>query len=141
MSQNKTRETDASVEEFIEGVENETRRHDAYVLLELMKKVTGTEPKMWGPSIIGFGKSHYRYESGREGDEPRVGFSPRKSNLSIYALSREDHHEDLLARLGKHKVGAACLYVNKLADIDLDVMEELIARSWRASFESDGLSD
>ena len=140
MSENKLRETDASVQEFIDGVENKTRRNDAYVLLDLMKKVTGTEPKMWGTSIIGFGKSHYRYESGREGDEPRVGFSPRKANLAIYVLSRDQNNDDLLARLGKHKSGVACLYVNKLADIDLKVLEELIARSWKASFEASGAS-
>lgn len=137
MSENQTRETDASVQEFINGVENPTRRNDAFRLVELMRRVTGTEPKMWGPSIIGFGKSHYRYESGREGDEPRVAFSPRKANLAIYVLSRDDRSsDDLLARLGKHKTGVVCLYVNKLADVDLDVLEALVARSWKASFEN-----
>lgn len=137
MSDIQTRETDASVHEFIAGIENKTRRNDALVLLDLMQKVTGVEPKMWGPAIVGFGKSHYRYESGREGEEPRIGFSPRKANLAIYVLSREHRFEDLLAKLGKHKTGVTCLYVNKLADVDLAVLEELIARSWKASFEKD----
>lgn len=142
MSENQTRETDASVQEFIDGVENKTRRSDAYVLLDLMSNVTRTKPKMWGPSIIGFGNSHYRYASGREGDEPRVGFSPRKANLAIYVLSREDRGlDDLLACLGKHKTGVACLYINKLADVDLDILEALIARSWKASFELHGASE
>ena len=130
MAENKTRETEASVEEFLSAVENRRRREDGYALLNLMKEVTGLEPKMWGPSIIGFGKRHYRYESGREGDMPMTGFSPRKRNLSLYIMDGFDEYEPLLQKLGKHRVGVSCLYVNKLADVDMETLRELIARSF-----------
>jgi hypothetical protein len=133
MTQNKTQATGANVEKFLDGVENKTRRNDARALVDIMRRVTGTDAKMWGPSIIGFGEYHYRYESGREGDFFRVGFSPRKSNLALYLLQKDEHYEELLGRLGKHGTGASCLYVNKLADVDPDVLEELIRRSWHAS--------
>jgi hypothetical protein len=132
MPENKTVETDASVDGFLDAVPNERRRADARVVLEMMRRVTGTEPRMWGPSIIGFGKYHYRYESGREGEFLRIGFSPRKANLALY-LTRKGHgHADLLARLGKHGTGVSCLYVNRLADVDLAVLESLVASSWAA---------
>lgn len=133
MAENKTRPTGASVNEFLEGVANDTRRRDAHTVLEMMKRVTGEEPQMWGPSIIGFGIQHYRYESGREGDVPRVGFSPRKANLALYVLTGTESEAGLLARLGKHKRGVSCLYINKLADVDMRVLEDLIADVWEQS--------
>lgn len=138
MAENKTHETDASVTDFIAGVENPTRREDARVLLDLMRRVTRTEPKMWGPSMIGFGKCHYRYESGREGDMLRIGFSPRKANLAIYLISKDDTIDELLSRLGKHKTGVSCLYVNRLSDVDLKVLEAMVRRSWQVAHERYG---
>ncbi len=129
MAVNKTQITDVDPAEFIAGVEHPVRRGDAEVLLGLMGRVTGCPGRMWGPSIIGFGRYHYRYESGREGDFMLTGFSPRKSNLSIYILPGYDDLGDDLARLGKHRVGKSCLYVNKLADIDLRVLEGIVADS------------
>ncbi len=126
MSDPKTRPSDASVEAFIEAVEHPRRREDARILLELMRRVTGEEPVMWGPSIVGFGRYRYRYASGQEGDWPIAGFSPRKQNLSIYILPGFGDYDDLLSRLGKHKTGKSCLYVNKLADVDMDVLESLV---------------
>ena len=133
MAQNKTQQTQASVDEFIDGVENDTRRSDARALLEMMERVTGEAPKMWGASIIGFGRYHYRYDSGREDDWMRVGFSPRKSNTSLYMMSKPANYDALLERLGKHKTGASCLYVNRLADVDMDVLEQMVAGAWEAS--------
>ena len=130
MAENKTRKTGASVEAFLDGVEHARRRADGRVLLEMMKEVTGLAPDMWGPGIVGFGDYHYRYESGREGDFFLVGFSPRKQNLSLYIPSGFPEHDALLAALGKHRKGASCLYVNKLADVDLAVLRELIARGF-----------
>ncbi|MGZ5432057.1 MAG: DUF1801 domain-containing protein [Thermoanaerobaculia bacterium] len=138
MAENKTQETDASVTDFIAGVENPTRREDARALLELMRRVTRTEPKMWGPSIVGFGKCHYKYESGREGDMPRIGFSPRKANLVLYLASKDDTLDDLLSRLGKHKTSVSCLYVNRLSDVDLKVLEAMVRRSWQVAHERYG---
>ena len=129
MAENKTVKTGASVDEFMAGVENKRRREDGLVLLEMMRDVTGLEPEMWGPSIIGFGSYHYRYESGREGDMPLIGFSPRKQSLSLYIMSGFGEYEELLGRLGKHKTGASCLYINKLADVDMAVLRELVSRS------------
>lgn len=127
MSENKTKSTDVDPVDFIEAVENPTRRADAVVLLDMMKRVTGCEPKMWGPTIVGFGRYHYRYDSGREGDMLITGFSPRKANLVLYVLPGYDDLGDTLANLGKHKIGKSCLYVNKLADVDLDVLEGIVA--------------
>ena len=106
------------------------RREDGRKLLRMMRAVTGLEPEMWGPSIIGFGNYHYRYESGREGDFFLVGFSPRKQSLSLYLPAGFPEYDALLAALGKHRKGASCLYVNKLADVDLAVLRELVARSF-----------
>lgn len=138
MAENKTQETDASVTDFIAGVENPTRREDALALLELMRRVTRTEPKMWGPSIVGFGKCHYKYESGREGDMPRIGFSPRQANLVLYLASKDDTLDDLLSRLGKHKTSVSCLYINRLSDVDLKVLEAMVRRSWQVARERYG---
>ncbi len=131
-AQNKTTENDGDVNGFIDAVEHEGRREDARVLLALFQKVTGLPPRMWGGSIIGFGSYHYKYDSGREGDFLRTGFSPRKANLSIYIMGgycseeAKARRDDMLSRLGKHKMAKACLYVTRLKNIDLDVLEELI---------------
>jgi hypothetical protein len=137
MAENKTAPTDVSVEAFLASVEHPVRRQDAETVLELMRNVTGQEPVMWGPSIIGFGSYHYKYASGREGDAAAVGFSPRKGNLALYGLTYAPESAPLLARLGKHKTSVACLYVNKLADIDLDVFKELIELGYRTITAAD----
>ena len=130
MAENKTQPTKQSPNAYINAVENDVRRKDAKSLLSIMKKVTGERPVMWGPSIIGFGKYHYTYESGREGDMFLTGFSPRKSNIAVYLMPGFDGKEDMLARLGKHKTGRSCLYINKLADVNLDVLTELIEKDY-----------
>lgn len=126
MSQNKTVPTGASVEAFLAGVEPARKAAEAQQLDALFRRVTGYEPQMWGPSIIGYGRYHYRYASGREGDFLATGFSPRKARHSIYIMPGYQDYGAILSRLGKHKLGKSCLYVNKLADIDLDVLAELI---------------
>ncbi len=126
MAEAKTVETGASVEAFLDAVENETRREDAKKVLALMKKITKQKAKMWGPSIIGFGKYHYRYESGHEGECCKVGFSPRKANLVLYVGASCERNKTLLAKLGKHKIGKSCLYLNKLSDVDMKVLAEII---------------
>ena len=131
MAEPKMRETGASVDEFIATVGSEKKRSDAITLCELMKKVTKLEPKMWGPSIIGFGSYHYKYETGHEGDAPLAGFSPRKQNIVVYLNPGfADHHAELLAKLGKHKTSKVCLYINKLDDVHLPTLRELIKRSF-----------
>lgn len=134
MAGNQTRETGASVQKFIAGVANDRRREDAKALIALMRRVSRTEPKMWGPAIIGFGSCHYKYASGREGDMPRMGFSPREANLSLY-LAKSPTHAASLRRLGKHKTSVSCLYVNQLADVDLKVLEQMLRASWKAARE------
>lgn len=128
---NKTTATEASVKDFLASVEPERKRQDAEALDALFQRVTGFQPRMWGPTIVGYGQYHYRYATGREGDFLATGFSPRKASLSIYIMPGYGDFGDLLARLGKHKTGKSCLYVNKLADIDLSVLEELIAAGLR----------
>lgn len=129
MAENKTRPNTQSVTAFLNGLENETRRRDARVVARLMRTVTGKRARMWGPNIVGYDEYHYRYDSGREGDFFMVGFSPRKANLVLYIVPGFREYADLLARLGKHKTGKSCLYVNKLADVDLDVLTTLIRLS------------
>lgn len=126
-TENKTQPTEQSVESFLDSVEDERKRVDSYTLLELIGEVTGDKPVMWGSSIIGFGTYHYKYASGREGDFMVTGFSPRKRNLTIYVMPGFDQYEQMLSRLGKYKTGRSCLYVNKLADIDMDVLRELLS--------------
>ena len=125
-SNNKTTPSKASVEAFLGSVEHDTRRADGFALFELFNRVTGLKPKMWGPSIVGYGRYHYKYESGREGDFLITGFSPRKSALSIYIMPGYRDMSEKLVRLGKHRIGKSCLYINKLADIDLNVLEEIV---------------
>jgi hypothetical protein len=129
MAENKTQPTGASVEEFIGSIPVDRRREDARTVLALMREVTGEEPRMWGPSIVGFGDYHYQYESGREGDWFLAGFSPRKANLVLYIMSGFPRHAALMEKLGKHRTGKSCLYINKLDDVDLDVLRELVRRS------------
>lgn len=142
MAEIKTKPTEVSVAAFIEAVEHPGKREDAKVLDALFRKVTGEPAAMWGPSIIGYGSYHYRYDSGHEGEMCRVGFSPRKAKHSLYIACTCDGPEGaqveaLLTRLGKHSRGnGGCLYVNKLADIDLGVLEETIALGWKTSFEN-----
>lgn len=128
-SGNKTLPTTADVAAFIDSVEHDVRRADAGTLLEMMTRLSGDPPVMWGASLVGFGQYHYKYDSGREGDFMRVGFPPRKANQSIYIIPGFDPFEVELARLGKHKLGRSCLYVIKLADIDVGILEDIIARS------------
>ncbi len=125
----KTKPTAVSVAAFIDGIEKETRRSDAKALLALMKKVTGETPKMWGPSIVGFGQYHYKYDSGHEGDMCVAGFSPRSKALVVYLDPELLSNEALMAKLGRHRHGKSCLYLNRLADVDLGVLESLIAQS------------
>jgi hypothetical protein len=137
-SATKTLPTPASAREFIRTVDtSEVRRADAAVLLEMMQDATGQPPVMWGPSIVGFGSYHYKYASGREGDAPAAGFSPRKASLVLYGLTYAPDVEPLLERLGKFKAGAGCIYVNKLADIDLAVLRELISTGYHHTTTAD----
>ncbi|MEF7442854.1 DUF1801 domain-containing protein [Paenibacillus lautus] len=129
MYEQKTKETDHSVVEFIEQVESSKKREDAYRLLEIFEETSGFPAKMWGPSIIGFGSYHYRYASGHEGDAPFVGFSPRKAKISLYFAPGDDQREELLANFGKHTAGKGCVYINKVADIDIEVLKQLIRES------------
>jgi len=127
-AENKTKVTEIDPASFVAAVEPDKKKVDAEALLQLFNRVTGLKPKMWGPSIIGYGRYHYKYESGREGEFMLTGFSPRKQNLSIYIIPgyRFGEMEDKLSRLGKHKLGKSCLYINKLADVDLGVLEEIV---------------
>jgi hypothetical protein len=129
MYEAKMKETDNSVINFIESVENEKKKADAYKLLEIFEEVTGYDAVMWGPSIIGFGRYHYKHASGHEGDAPLVGFSPRKAKISLYLLCEGEEREKLLESFGKHTKSKACIYVHKLADIDTNVLKELIKRT------------
>ena len=126
----KTKVTDASVTAFLDAVEPEQKRLDAFEILDIMKEVTGDEPKMWGPSIIGFGSYHYVYESGQEGDFMATGFSPRKAKHSLYIIGGVENYPQLTSKLGKFKNGKSCLYVNKLSDIDKEVLKQLIKESY-----------
>jgi len=125
----KTKQTEQSVAEFLGNVSDDKKRQASWKILELMQAATQAEPKMWGEGIIGFGQYHYKHASGREGDWFLTGFSPRKQNLTLYIMTGFDQYETLLGKLGKYKTGKACLYINKLEDIDLEVLKELIEKS------------
>ncbi len=131
MAELKTRQTDHSVESFLNALADEARRQECLTVLRIMKKATKAEPKMWGTSIVGFGSYHYKYDSGREGDWFLTGFSPRKQNLTLYIMAGFQRYDSLLRRLGKYKTGKSCLYIRRLADIDLEVLTELIQQSVR----------
>lgn len=129
MAEPKMKENDNSVIDFIESVESEKKKADAHQLLDIFEEVTGYKAKMWGPSIIGFGSYHYKYASGHEGDAPLAGFSPRKAKISLYLAYESEEREKMLENFGKHTTGKACIYVNKLADIDTQVLKKLIEQS------------
>lgn len=129
MAENKTKATELSVAAYIDAIEDEGKREDAKVLVKMLTKVSGKKAVMWGPSIVGFGTHHYKYESGREGDSPVIAFSPRKAAHSLYGFTGTDGADELLARLGKHTTGKGCLYVKKLKDVDLKVLETLAANA------------
>ncbi len=128
MAEIKTKATEVDVEEFILKVDNDVRRNDSFKVVEIFKSITGFDPKMWGPTIIGFGKYHYKYDSGHEGDMPIAAFSPRKDSLVFY-FSNFDGRDALLEKLGKHKEGKACVYVKKLEDIDLSILNDITKAS------------
>ncbi|MBN1452418.1 MAG: DUF1801 domain-containing protein [Anaerolineales bacterium] len=129
MAELKTKRNKGDVEAFLNSVADEKKRQDSFTVLELMKKVTGKEPEMWGESIIGFGNYHYKYASGREGDWFLTGFSPRAQNLTLYIMAGFEEYDQLLGKLGRHSTGKSCLYIKKIEDIDIDVLKELVKRS------------
>ena len=130
MAKQKTKPTEYNVDQYIAEIPNEKKQADSLVILELMKRITGLEPKMWGSSIIGFGDYHYQYESGHQGDAPLLCFAPRKQKLVLYILTNFPEQEVLLQQLGKYKTGKICLYLNKLADVDLEILEKMIVAAW-----------
>jgi len=129
VAENKTKPTEGSVKAHLTAIASEEQRRDCLALAKFMTKITKAEPKMWGPSIIGFGSYHYRYDSGREGDSCLTGFAVRKNGISVYLVADSKDQEALLARLGKHKMGKACLYIRRLSEVDQSVLEQLVAAS------------
>ena len=129
MAELKTKPNDKSIADYLNSVENDTKREDSFTILELMKEVTGVEPIMWGDSIIGFGTYHYKYASGREADWFLTGFSPRVQSLTLYIMDGFEEYDDLLGKLGKHSTGKSCLYVKRLENIDLDILREMVEKS------------
>jgi len=129
MTENKTKLTDASVEGYIAAIDDESRRTDCETLAKLMAKATKQKPKMWGSSIVGFGSYHYKYDSGREGDSPLTGFSSRKGDISIYLTASFPGQDEVLSRLGRHKMGKVCLCIRKLEDVDVNLLEQLVVGS------------
>jgi hypothetical protein len=131
MAKNKTAVTAKSVDDFIAALDNEAKRDDAYAMIKIFRDITGFDAKMWGPSIIGFGTHHYKYESGHEGDMPLACFSPRKTAIVLY-LSSFEKKEDLLKKLGKHKASKGCVYVKKLEDVDVEVLKKMVTASFKS---------
>lgn len=129
MAENKTKQTKASVDKFIGAIKDENIQQDCYTIIKIMKSVTKEDPQMWGPSIIGFGTYHYKYDSGREGDSCLTGFSPRKQNLTIYLMGGFEKQKAQLEKLGKHKTSKACLYIKSLNDVDQKILKEMIVNS------------
>jgi hypothetical protein len=138
MAELKTKPTEQSVEQFLQGVPDEQRRQDCFTMLELMRQITGTDPKLWGSSIVGFGSYHYKYASGHEGDSFLTGFSPRKQNLTLYIMPGFDQYDALMQKLGKHTTGKSCLYIKRLTDIDLPTLRELIQQSFNHMTQTRG---
>ena len=132
MADNKTKPTELSVATFVDAISDPTQRADAKALVKLIEDAAGEKPKLWGPSIIGFGSCHYRYDSGREGDMPLISFSPRKNATVLYNLIGSSDSKTLLAKLGKHTIGKGCLYIKKLADVDQQVLETMVVKSLAA---------
>lgn len=131
MAELKTKQNEASVEDFLNKVDNDQKREFAFKIMEMMKNITKDEPKMWGNSIVGFGSYHYKYESGREGDMLQIGFSPRKQAMTLYIMPGFDRYEKLLSKLGKYKTGKSCLYIKKEEDIDIKVLTEIVKQSYK----------
>jgi len=131
MAEVKTKLNDASIEDFLNKVDDKQKRDDSFEIVKIMKLVTKEEPKMWGPAIIGFGSYHYKYESGREGDAPKIGFSPRKQNITLYIGLGSETENPLLKKLGKYTTGKGCLYIKRLADVDMKVLQGLITESFK----------
>ena len=129
MAEAKTKPTNESVNGFLNKISDDERRADCFAVAKLMEEITGEKPKMWGPSIVGFGSYHYKYESGREGDWPITGFSPRKKDLTLYLMMGFEKHGELMEKLGKHSVGKSCLYIKQLSDIDVPTLRKLIKHS------------
>jgi hypothetical protein len=130
----KTKETKASVQDFLNQVEDEQKRNDCFELLKLMGQITKQEPKMWGPSIVGFGSYHYKYATGHEGDSPLMGFSPRKQNIALYiSIDYEERYPKLMHKLGKYSTGKACLYIKRLSDVDRGVLKELMTEGLKTT--------
>ncbi len=129
MAELKTKVNEGSVEEFLNGIQDGQKRNDCFQVLEMMRKATKAEPKMWGANIVGFGSHHYKYASGREGDWFQAGFSPRKQNITLYIMGGFDEYESLLKKLGRHSTGKSCLYIRKLDDVDTKVLQEIITTS------------
>ncbi|MCB0051959.1 MAG: DUF1801 domain-containing protein [Caldilinea sp.] len=129
MAELKTKENDQSVETFLSSIEDAQKQQDCRTLIAIMQEATGAAPRMWGESIVGFGHYHYKYASGREGDWFLTGFAPRKQNLTLYIMAGFDNYEALLSKLGKHSTGKSCLYVKRLADVDMPVLTELVVES------------
>jgi hypothetical protein len=129
MSELKTRPTDESVEAYLKSIEHEKKRQDSFTIMNLMKEVSNTDPVMWGSSIIGFGTYNQKYASGKEAEWMKIGFAPRKQNIALYIMDGFDQYENLLEKLGKHKIGKSCLYINKLEDVDMGVLRELVEQS------------
>jgi hypothetical protein len=131
MAENKTKQTEASVKKFVESISDAQKRADAFAIVEMMKRATRMEPKMWGPGIIGFGSRHYKYESGREGDICLMGFSPRKQSISLYLPGGQTAYAEELKQLGKHETGKGCLYINKLSDVDQAVLGKIFEKGMK----------
>ena len=131
MAKQKTLPTSIDVENYINSIDHEKRKADGFTILEMMKRITKLEPKMWGSSIIGFGEYHYKYDSGHEGVSARIAFSPRKARQVLYVLTKFEGQDQLLAQLGKYKTGKVCLYINKLEDVDMKVLEKIIKAAWK----------
>ena len=137
MAELKTRPNDGDVVAFLNGVADERKRQDCFAVLELMRRATGEEPMMWGDSIVGFGTYHYVYATGNSGDWPLTGFAPRAQNITLYIMAGFDQYDELLARLGRYKTGKSCLYIKRLADVDLAALAELVAASAAHMRQSD----
>ena len=141
MAELKTQPNQGSVVDYLNSVENEVKRADSFKILELMQEVTGEEPIMWGDSIVGFGTYRYKYASGRQAEWFLTGFAPRKQNLTLYIMSGFENYDQLLGQLGKHKTGKSCLYINKLDDVNLDVLQRLVKESVNHMIETNQYSD
>lgn len=138
MSKNKTVATNLSVTKYLDSIDDPIKKEGSKQIHKMMQELSGLKAVMWGESIIGYGTYHYKYDSGREGDFLKIGFSPRKQNFAFYIMNGAARYEDLLAKLGKHKTGKSCLYINRLADVDLEILEEICRRSYDAMTEKYG---